>query len=167
VIGYTPEDGTFALQGMKPRSHKISISVRRAGLRVKTRKTFLGVSDPQETAGPVTPAQQLVHAATSPFAATEITLRATTLPGYSSEQGAFVRTLVHIDARALTFVETEGGKKTASADVLGMVFDQAGMEVAHLSTGFSVALTNEAAEESLRDGLAYTLRIPIRQAGGY
>src|SRR6266851_3174582 len=167
VIGYTPEDGTFALPGKKPSSHKISITVRRAGLRVKTRKEFLGVSDPKETVGPTTPAQQLVHAATSPFAATDITLRATTLPGYSLEHGAFVRTLVHIDARALTFVDGEGGKKTASADVLGMVFDQAGTEVAHLSTGFSVALTSDAADESLRDGLAYTLRIPIRRAGAY
>jgi VWFA-related protein len=167
VIGYTPQDGTFRLQGKKPQDHKISISVRRAGLRVKTRKGFLGISDSQEAKGPASTAQELVHAATSPFAATDIALRATTLPGYSPEQGAFVRTLVHIDARALTFVESEGGKKTASADVLGMVFDQAGMEVAQLSTGFAVALTNEAAEESLREGLAYTLRIPIRRAGAY
>jgi VWFA-related protein len=167
VIGYTPEEGTFALPGRKPRDHKISISVRRAGLHVKTRKGFLGVSDLHEAAGPDTPAQQLIHAGTSPFASTDIALRATTLPGYSPEQGAFVRTLVHIDARALTFVGTEGGKKTASADVLGMVFDQEGTEVAHLSTGFSVALANDAVDESLRDGLAYTLRIPIRRAGAY
>jgi VWFA-related protein len=70
VIGYVPAEGTFARKGQKPRLHKISIDVRRPGLRVKTRKEFLGISDPQEIAGPVTPAQQLVHAATSPFAAT-------------------------------------------------------------------------------------------------
>jgi hypothetical protein len=154
-------------EGQKPSLHKISIDVRRPGLRVKTRKEFLGVSDPQETAGPVTPAQQLVHAATSPFAATDIALHATTLPGYSPEQGTFVRALLHIEAGALTFVDSENGKKTASADVLGMVFDQEGTEVAHLSTGFSVALTNEGAQEALRDGVAYTLRIPIPRAGGY
>jgi VWFA-related protein len=167
VIGYTPETGTFALKGKTPRSHKISINVRRPGLRVKTRKDFLGVSDPQDTAGPVTPAQELIHAATSPFAATDIALHATTLPGYSPEQGTFVRTLLHIDAHALSFVDGEGGKKTAAVDVLGMVFDQEGTEVAHLSTGFSVALTNEAAEEALRDGLVYVLRIPVRRSGGY
>jgi VWFA-related protein len=167
VIGYVPQEGTFVRQGQKPRLHKISIDVRRPGLRVKTRKEFLGISDPPETAGPVTPAQQLVHSATSPFAATDIALHATTLPGYSPEQGTFVRALLHIDAGALTFVDSEGGKKTASADVLGMVFDQEGTEVAHLSTGFSVALTNDAAQEALRDGLAYTLRIPIPRAGGY
>jgi hypothetical protein len=48
-----------------------------------------------------------------------------------------------------------------------MVFDQDGIEVAHLSTGFSVALTREGAEDALRDGLVYTLRIPIRQSGAY
>ena len=91
------------------------------------------------------PAQQLIHAATSPFAVTDIALHATTLPGYSPERGTFVRALLHIDARPLTFVDTEGGKRTASVDVLGMVFDEDGTEVAHLTTGFSMGLTSEAA----------------------
>jgi VWFA-related protein len=167
VIGYVPEDGTFAAKGKTPRFRKISINVKRAGLRVKTRKEFLGISDPQDTAGPTTAAEQLVHAATSPFAATDIALRATALPAFSPEQGMFVRTLLHIDARALTFVDGEGGRKTASVDVLGMVFNQDGAEVGHLSTGFAVALTAEAESDALRDGLAYTLRIPIPRAGGY
>ena len=166
VIGYAPAEGTFAAKGKKPRLHKISVKVKRPGLQVKTRKEFLGVSDPEDSITPATPAQQLVRTAISPFAATDIAIRATTLPGYSPEQGSFVRTLLHIDARALTFADSEG-KRTASADVLGMVFDQDGTEVAHLSTGFSVALTSEGAEDALRDGLAYTLRIPIRQPGGY
>ena len=166
VIGYAPAEGTFAAKGKKPRLHKISVRVKRPGLQVKTRKEFLGISDPKDNPAPATPAQQLVRTAISPFAATDIAVRATTLPGYSPEQGSFVRTLLHIDARALTFAESEG-KKTASADVLGMVFDQDGAEVAHLSTGFSVALTSDGAEDALRDGLAYTLRIPIRQPGGY
>ncbi len=167
VVGYVPEDGTFAGAGKTPRFRKISISVRRNGLRVKTRKEFLGISDPQEAAGPATPAEQLVHAATSPFAATDIALRATALPGYSPEQGMFVRTQLHIDARALTFVAGDDGRKTASVDVLGMVFNQEGAEVGHLSTGFAVALTREAESDALREGLAYTLRIPIPRAGGY
>lgn len=167
VIGYVPEAGTFAAPGEKPRRRKISIDVKRPGVRVKTRKEFLGVSDPAVAAGPETPAQQLVHAATSPFGATGIALRATTLPGFAPDQGIFVRALLHIDARALTFSPRDDGKKTAAADVLGMVFDQDGNEVAHLSTGFAVALTGDAADEALRDGLAYTLRIPIRRGGAY
>ena len=167
VIGYSPSEGTFAKPGQKPSLHKISIKVIRPGLRVKTRKEFLGVSDPPDTAGAPTPAQQLIHAATSPFAATDIALRATTLPGYSPEKGTFVRALLHIDARPLTFAESDAGKKTASVDVLGMVFDRDGTEVAHLSTGFTMGLTKEGAEAALGDGLAYMLRIPIPRAGAY
>ena len=78
-----------------------------------------------------------------------------------------MRALLHVDARALAFVPGDDGRKTASVDVLGMVFDQAGAEVARLSTGFAVALTIEGADEALRDGLAYDLRIPIARPGGY
>ncbi len=167
VIGYSPSEGTFAKPGEKPAIHKISIKAKQPGLRVKTRKEFIGLSDPPDVTGPTNPAQQLIHAATSPFAATDIALRATTLPGYSPDRGTFVRALLHIDARPLTFVESEGGKKTASVDVLGMVFDQDGTEVAHLTTGFAMGLTSEAAEAAVGDGIAYMLRIPIPRAGGY
>lgn len=167
VIGYVPEEGTFAPKGQKPRYHQIDVRVRRPGVRVKTRKEFLGVADPPETTESLTPAHHLVQAAISPFTAAEIVLRATALPGYAPERGTFVKALLHIDARGLTFVATDDGRKRASADVVGMVFNQDGMEVAHLSTGFSVALTDQAAEDALRDGLAYTLRIPISRPGAY
>jgi hypothetical protein len=167
VIGYVPDEGTFVGEEKKPSYHRISVKVRRPGLRVRTRKQFLGVSDIDEVAQPQTPAHELLRAALSPFAATEMPLQATTLPGHSPDRGLFVRTLLHIDARALTFVEGEGDKKTASADVLGMVFDRDGTQVAHLSTGFSVGLTEQATEEALRTGLVYTLLVPILRAGAY
>ncbi len=167
VIGYEPAPGTFARPGEKPSLHKISISATRPGLKVKTRKEFLGVSDAPDTNLAETPAQALIHAATSPFGATEIALHATTLPGFSPEKGTFVRALLHIDAKPLTFVDSPDGKKTASVDVLGMVFDQDGTEVAHLSTGFAMGLSREAKDAALGDGLAYMLRIPIPRPGAY
>ena len=141
--------------------------MKRDGLKVRTRREFLGVSDTDESAAPLSPAQQIVNAAISPFTATDIALRVTTLPGYSFSRGLFVRALLHIDASALTFAKGDDGKATASADVLGMVFDRDGTEVAHLSTAFSASLTNDAAQDALRDGLAYTLRVPIPRAGPY
>jgi hypothetical protein len=167
VIGYLPAPGTFAGPGKKPERHKIAVSVRRPGLRVKTRKEFLGVSDTDESPAARTPAETLVATAISPFATTDIALTATPLPGYSPEQGLFVRTLLHIDARALTFAPDADGKQTASADVLGMVFDRDGTEVAHLSTGFTVALTDQATDDAPQAGVVYTLRVPIPAAGAY
>jgi hypothetical protein len=141
--------------------------VKRPGLTVRTRTEFLGVSDADAAAAAtLSPAQHIVNAAISPFTATDIALRATTLPGYDA-RGLFVRALLHIDASALTFTPGADGKSTASADVLGMVFDRDGTEVAHLSTGFEAALTSDAARDALRDGLAYSLRVPIPRAGPY
>lgn len=167
IIGYTPEQGTFAGKGKKPQFHDIRVKVRRPGLRVRTRKQFLGVSDEDAPAAPRTPKDDLIRAAISPFTATDIAVLATPLPGWSPERGSFVRTLLHIDARALAFVEDGEGRRTASADVLGMVFDADGTEVAHLTTGFEVGLTDAATDDALQRGLAYTLLVPIPRAGGF
>ena len=68
VIGYAPGTKTFAGKGETPEYHKIAVRVKRPGLKIKTRKEFLGVSDVDETAAADdSPAQQLVDAAISPF----------------------------------------------------------------------------------------------------
>ncbi len=167
IIGYTPERGTFVGEGKKPQFHGITVKVRRTGLRVRTRRQFLGVSDVDAPAGPRTPKDDLIRAAISPFTSMDIGVRATPLPGWSPERGLFVRTLLHIDARALAFVEDAQGRRTASADVLGMVFDADGTEVAHLTTGFEVGLTDAATDDALQRGLAYTLLVPVPRAGGF
>ena len=166
VLGYAPDAHTFAGKGAPPQYHKLIVHVKRPGLKIRTRREFLGVSDVDETTESETPAQQLVNAAISPFTSTDIVVRETTLPGFD-QRGLFLRALLHIDASALTFAKDASGEAAASADVLGMVFDRDGTEVAHLSTGFSAALTKDAGADALRDGLAYSLRIPIPRAGSY
>ncbi len=166
VIGYTPDARTFAGKDKLPQYHKLVVRLKRPGLKIRTRREFLGVSDVDESAAPQTPAQELVNAAISPFTSTDIALGETALPGFD-EHGLFLRALLHIDASALTFEQQPDGRSTASADVLGMAFDRDGTEIAHLSTGFSAALAKDAAEDALREGLAYSLRIPIPRAGAY
>jgi VWFA-related protein len=167
VIGYEPDQNTFALNGKPPRLHKIAVNVRRAGVRVRTRKQFIGVSDPERPSGPPTPAQQLVRAAISPFSAVTIALHATNLPGYAPGRGMFVRTVLHVDAQTLAFSTDANGKRTASADLVGLVFNSAGAQVDIISTGFEVTLESAAAERALKEGLVYTARVPIGKPGGY
>jgi VWFA-related protein len=167
VIGYEPDQNTFARKGKPPQLHKITVNVRRAGLRVRTRKEFVGVSDPEPPSGPPTPAEQLVRAAMSPFATAAIGLRATNLPGYSRERGMFVRTVLHIDANVLTFAADATGRRTASANLVGLVLDSDGTQVHDVSTGFDITLENQTAEQAIRDGLVYVARVPIQKPGGY
>lgn len=167
LIGYEPDADTFAPEGKAPRVRKIAVNVRRAGLRVRTRKQFIGVSDPERPSGPPPPAQQLVRAAISPFTAATIAVRATNLPGYAAGRGMFVRTVLHLDARALEFSTDATGRRTATADLVGLVFDRDGAQVHSLSTGFDVTLENAAAGQALDEGLVYTARVPIERPGGY
>jgi VWFA-related protein len=168
ILGYTPDDNTFAKPGKTPKLHKISLKVKRPGLTVRTRKTFLGISDPPVQPRADSPSRALREAAVSPFIASEIGMRATALPGYAPE-GAFVRTLLEIDVRALSFLKGEDGRTTADVDVVGMAFDQDGTEVGHMSTAFSVALSAEMDPEALGDGegLVYVLKVPIPKPGAY
>jgi hypothetical protein len=45
LIGYEPDPATFASAPGPPGFRKISIKVKRRGLRARTRKGFYGVSD--------------------------------------------------------------------------------------------------------------------------
>jgi VWFA-related protein len=168
ILGYTPDENTFAKPGKTPRLHKIALKVKRPGLTVRTRKTFLGISDPPAAPKIASVAQDLREAALSPFTAGDISMRATTLPGYGPD-GAFVRALLEIDARALSFAKGDDGRTTADVDVVGMAFDQDGTEVGHMTTAFTVALSADMDPEALREGegLIYVLKVPIPKPGAY
>jgi VWFA-related protein len=167
LIGYEPDRDTFALKGRSPRLHKISVNVRRAGVRVRARKEFIGVRDPERPSGPLTPAQQLVRAAMSPFSGAAIALHATNLPGYAPGRGLFVRAVLHLDAHALAFTGQADTTRTAMVDLVGLVFNSDGVQVDNIATGFNVTLENSAAGQVLKDGLVYTARVPIAKPGGY
>jgi hypothetical protein len=168
VLGYSPPEGTFPKPGKTPRLHSISVSVKRPGLKVRTRKGFLGFSDPPPPAPDVTPAGLLREAARSPFVVTQVPLRATALAGYGRDGRAFARAILQIDAQPLAFAQNADGRLAADVDVLGMAFDQDGNEVGHLSTAFTVALRGTDAQP-LRpdDGLVYVLNVPIAKPGAY
>ena len=168
ILGYTPDENTFAKPGKTPRLHKLSLKVKRPGLIVRTRKTFLGISDPPTGPKIASVGQELRDAALSPFTASDISMRATTLPGYGPD-GAFVRTLLEIDAQALSFAKGDDGRTTADVDVVGMAFDQDGTEVGHMTTAFTVALSADMDPEALREGegLVYVLKVPIPKPGAY
>jgi hypothetical protein len=167
VIGYEPEPSTFAGEGNRPRQHTITVKARRPGLRVRSRRTFVGVSDPKLRTTEPTPAESLVRAAMSPFTGGSIELRAINLTGYSSQIGTLVRTVLRLDTRALSFWEATDGTRTATVDLVGLVFGTDGVQIQNLSTGFDVKIDQRTGPQTLAAGIVYTTRLPIQKAGGY
>jgi VWFA-related protein len=117
LIGYVPDDGTFAKPGKTVRYHKISVEVKRRGLTVRTHKAFLGFSDDDKRTAPSV-GGDLLQAALSPFAAEGIPVSLTTRPSGANGKLGIVGQ-VRADA-----IGEDG------ADVLGLVIDANGTIVA-------------------------------------
>src|SRR5262249_26282603 len=109
LLGYVPEESSFGAAGGFSRFHKIKVTVKRAGLHVRSRTGFYGVSD--EAARPAAPApeQQLIQALFSPFSGGEIGLRLTSIFGHDAKRGSFMRSLLHIDPSQLAFTKDADG----------------------------------------------------------
>ena len=167
IIGYTPPADTFAAPGRTPRFHPMSVKVKRPGLKVRTRKGFLGVSDSDRIPPPDTPQQALHDAAMSPFAVSDIPVRATLVPGYDRKGAASVRALLYIDPRALTFTPAEDGRQVAKVDVFGVVFDEWGAPTTARTAHFTVGLDSTADLPSMEAGIVYSIVVPVPGPGGY
>jgi VWFA-related protein len=113
LIGYVPDAGTFAMPGKTVRYHKLSVEVKRRGLKVRTHTGFLGMSDDDKRTAPSVGGDLLV-AALSPFDSGGIPVSLTTRPSDSSGKLGIVG---HVRAESIG----EDG-----ADVLGLVIDANG-----------------------------------------
>ena len=117
LIGYVPDDGTFAKPGKTVRYHKISIEVKRRGLNVRTHKAFLGFSDDDGKRSAPSVGGALLQAALSPFDSDGIPVSLTTRPSTADGKLSIVG-----QVRADSIGEQ-------GADVLGMVIDANGLIV--------------------------------------
>src|SRR4029078_2283908 len=105
LLGYIPEQSTFKVLQGRRKFHNISVKVKRAGLRGRSRSGFYGVEDDEKRPVASTPAQQILAALTSPFASGGISVKLTSLFGHEDATGSFMRSILHIDARDISLSE--------------------------------------------------------------
>ena len=168
LIGYEPDDETF--DPAKRRFNKFVVKVKRKDARVRYRSGFFGVTDEQiASAAPTvaTAAQQIHQALTSPFAAAGISLRLNTLFGNDVRQGSFVRSLLHVNAKDLKFVEEADGTQKAVFDVLAVSFGDNGAIVDEISKTYTLRVKDEAYRKVISDGFVYHFSFPVKKAGAY
>ncbi len=167
LIGYRPDDSTFRKRNGRAPFHDITLKVKRPGLSVRSRKGFYGV--PDEKLAPATPKTkeaEMVAALESPFAAGEVRLRLTTLFG-NVPKSSFVRTLLHIDTRDLTFKDQPDGWHQAIFDVLASSYGENGLVADYLSRTETIRARGKTYANLLRYGLNYNLLVPIKKPGPY
>jgi VWFA-related protein len=168
LIGYRPDYATFDPKTGRRTFHKLTLKVTRPGkFNVRMRNGFLGRSDEDTRQAPRTLAQQLVAALTSPFGANGVHLQLTSLFGNDAKAGSFMRSILHIDARDLTFTDEPNGWHKCVFDALAITFGDNGVPVDQNGRTYTLKLPDELYKRALRDGLVYDVTVPIKKPGAY
>jgi len=169
LIGYRPEEGTFDRETGRPRYHRLTLNVKRAGLKVRTRRGFFGFTGKSvaPAAPPLTRAQQMRAALIAPFPAGGISLRLTSLFGRNLKQGPFIRSLLHIDGRDLSFAAQPDGTYKAVLDVVALTFGVKGLVVGETNVTHTVTVKEDVYRKILQAGLLYNMAVPAQKPGGY
>jgi VWFA-related protein len=167
LIGYRPSENTFKDASGRNRFRRITVNVKRPGLNVRSRRGFFGLSEDERRGVPRTRSEQLLAAISSPFQTGGVNLRLTTLFGSDLASGSYVRTLLHVDANALTFKPDAEGWQTAVMEVLAMTFDENGQILEQVTREEKIQAKGATHQRLLRNGLVYSFDVPVKKAGSY
>ena len=168
LIGYRPDEATFDARTGRRTFHKLSLKVTRPGkFNVRMRNGFYGVTD-IERAEPKTLGEEMIAALSSPFAATGVHLQLTSFFANDARAGSYMRSVVHIDGRDLTFTDEPNNFHKCVFDVIGITFGDNGAVVDQpVGKTYTLSLPDEIYQRTIRDGLVYYLTVPIKKAGAY
>jgi len=167
LLGYIPEEATFkAVQGRRTY-HSITVKLKRPGLRVRSRTGFYGVADEESGGHNDTPGQKLASAITSPFTAADIHLKLTSLFGHEAKTGAFMRSILHIDARDIFFTQEQDGARKGTIEIAAFTFGSNGEVVGHEARGYNLTVRADGFQKLLDQGFVYAINVPIKKPGGY
>jgi VWFA-related protein len=167
LLGYIPDQSTFKVVQGKRQFHNITVKVKRAGLRVRSRTGFYGIPDEERHRGIDTPAQQIVTALTSPFASGGIRLKLTSLFGHEPQAGSFVRSMMHIDGRDITFGEEQDGRRSGELNIVAFTFGDNGQVIDREGRSYNLSVSSEQLQRLKDEGFVYVINVPVKKPGGY
>lgn len=168
LVAYTPDEESFDPQ--KRRFNKLEIKVKRPDTLVRYRSGFFNIDDKEFDQRPkteMTPNQQVQNALTSPFAVNDITLTLNSFYGNDVKGGNYVRSLLHVDAGSLKFVDSANGKRKAEIAVLAVSYGDNGVVVDHTTNAYTIEADNDSYKRLIDKGFVYNFIFPVKKPGAY
>jgi len=167
LIGYRPDDSTFATDKGKSKFHHISLRIKREGnYSVRTRNSFYGRTD--EVVQPAgTPKQQLEDALTSPFTSSEIQVKLTSIFANTNTNGSLLQSFLHVKASDLTFATEADGSRKASFNIAAVTFGDNGTVLDQFGYPVSITVPASDLERINKNGFVYSVAVPIKKPGAY
>src|SRR6185369_9745842 len=169
LIGYRPDQTTFDRRTGRYTFHHLSLKVLRSGrFNVRMRNGFYGASsdDSSKTAA-AGAREQILHALVSPFGSADVPIRLTSLFANDAQAGSYMRSLLHVDAAALTFTHEADDWHQAQFDVVAVTFGESGNIVDEVSRVERLRVRGEANQRVLKAGFVYVVTVPIKKPGAY
>jgi VWFA-related protein len=165
LIGYQPDKDIFDIE--KRRFNKLSVKVKRPGLRIRYRSGFFGITDAEARPQPKNAVQQLIAALTSPFTSKDIDLRLTSLFAGDAASGSFIRSLIYIKASDLKFKEEKDGWYSSEFDVSVLTFGGNGEVKDQINRKQTVRAKADYLKKLYEYGLVCMVTLPIQKPGAY
>ena len=165
LIGYRPSESSFDSKTGRPSFRRLKVKVKAKGLRVRSRSGFV----PRNESNP-TPMRgdAIAEALVSPFDGSGLRLRLTSLLSADAQTKPFMRSLIHVDARDLTFTQETDGRQKATFDVAGATFNSAGMIVEKIDqTSYTMRVSEKTRQRILQTGFVYTADFALKKPGAY
>ena len=167
LLGFHPPEGLLQDKHRALYFHGITVKVKRAGLHVRSRSGFFGQTDEEMSPSQRrTPIEQMRSAMLSPFKSSGIRLRLTALYAETPKRPA-VRNLLHIDTRDLTWQSNPDGSSTAQLQLLAVATGDGDVPLQAVAPSYDLKIVPEKMEQTLRDGVVYTLDVAAPKRGGY
>ena len=165
LIGYQPDAKSFNAD--RNKFNKFTVKVNRPELEVRYRSGFFGISDEKIAQTKQNPQQQIYNALTSPFGAKDISLSLNALFADDEKSGSFIRSLVNIDAKNLSFTKEANKMRRANFDIVAMTFGDNGTPVDQVTKNYTIQVSEEDYQKLLNKGFIYNLFVPIKKPGAY
>ncbi|MBX7223571.1 MAG: VWA domain-containing protein [Blastocatellia bacterium] len=168
VLGYELDTAHNNPPAAQPAERKIKLTVNQPGLTVRSRNGFLGTVPGKPELGKQNPvATSLTAAILSPFTASDIRLRLSSTFTNEPQYGSCLQSLLHIDARDLTFTRSDDGWNTANVNVVAVTFKDDDLIVDQSERNLVIRLKDEPLKVALENGLLQTITLPVKKTGAY
>ena len=166
LLGYEPDTETFDPE--KRRFNKLEVKVKVAGLKVRYRSGFFGVTDTKpDTVMTSSPQQTVLNALTSPFAINAINLNLNTIFKSTGKKKLELSSFLHIDTRDLTFKKGADGRNRVSFDVIAMNFGDNGVPLGQTGKTYTISVDDNQLQRTLEEGFVYFFAFPVEKPGAY
>lgn len=169
LLAYEPDDDTF--KGKK--FHEIEVKVKRPGLQARSRSGFSPVPDEAIArrnnlrSKPKSAESDLYGAIAAPLPLPGLDLRLSAFYGNAPQTGDFVRALVYLDGRQITFTDEPNGMKKAVFDVVAVTFNEKNEAVDDFNKTHTVRFPAASLASMQQNGMIYTVDVPVKKAGIY